>query len=151
MSLTNCFSRTFAEADRVLRPGGTIAIFDHVWPSSDIPEVQACFEKYWKKLFSFFPEEAIPAFTGFRDLKIPYPDWVRNDDMKIPGKYTVEQYLVFMKSTWVYRAYRAAHPDDDILADLARDLTEVLDRSNQGGVYTVIWPMFIFMTHKPKL
>ncbi|KAK3755038.1 hypothetical protein RRG08_039317 [Elysia crispata] len=141
---------TFAEADRILRPGGSIAIFDHVVPSSDIPEVQACFEKYWKKLFPFYPKEATHAIDGFHDLKMPYPGWIRNDEITLSMKYTVQQYVDFMKSTWVCRAYRDAYPDDDILTNLARELTEVLAKSEAGSEYTVTWPVFILMAHKPN-
>ena len=37
--------RTFAEADRVLKPGGSIAIFGYDLPASDNPEINAVIQK----------------------------------------------------------------------------------------------------------
>ena len=44
--------RTFAEADSVLRPGGTIAIFNYGNLSSEIPEVHVCIEKVKNPIFN---------------------------------------------------------------------------------------------------
>ena len=38
-------SRTFAEAHRVLRPGGTIAIFGHGLPEANNPEMKPIIEQ----------------------------------------------------------------------------------------------------------
>ncbi|KAK3755036.1 hypothetical protein RRG08_039315 [Elysia crispata] len=141
---------TFAEADRVLKPGGSIAIFGYDVPVADNAEVQACIQKFGIKIFQFYPKETAQLLDRFSNLQLPYPGWIRNDEIKLTMKYTVKQYADFMKSTWALRAYREAHPDEDFLGDLTKELNEALERSGGATDYTVTWNLFLLMAHKPK-
>src|SRR5205085_12193294 len=40
---------TFAEAARILRPGGVFAAYDYVWPPVVDPEVDAAFQAYQRR------------------------------------------------------------------------------------------------------
>ncbi|GFS27899.1 SAM-dependent methyltransferase [Elysia marginata] len=68
---------TFAEADRVLKPGGSIAIFGYDIPSTDIPELQESIQKYGMKIFPFYPKETAQLLDRFHNLEMPYPGWIR--------------------------------------------------------------------------
>ncbi|KAK3755039.1 hypothetical protein RRG08_039318 [Elysia crispata] len=141
---------TFAEADRILRPGGTIAIFGYELPTSDIPEVQAIVHKFFMKLVPFNPKEAAQTSHGYKFLQMPYPDSIRNTKMQLLTKYTIQNYVDLIRSTWAARACREARPEQDILGDLAEELTEALEKFGSGKDFTLTWNLFLIMAHKPR-
>ncbi|KAK3762562.1 hypothetical protein RRG08_017692 [Elysia crispata] len=120
---------TFAEADRALKPGGTIAIFGYDLSTADVPEVQACIQKIWMKLIPVYPRDCIQALHNLHTRNLPYPDQTRTDELKLSRRCTVQQYVDFMKSTWPIRAHKLAHPGEDMLGDIASLLTEALEKS----------------------
>ncbi|KAK3793514.1 hypothetical protein RRG08_062107 [Elysia crispata] len=146
-----CYSLTptLAEADRVLKPGGTIAIFGYDFPCCDIPEVEACLQSIWTRIFSFAPKEAAPALERFRGLELPYPGLIRNDEMKLQMNYTVERNIEFLRSTRSARAYMEAHPTQDFLGDVAEELRQALHTSGAGDIYSVTFNLYLLMVHKP--
>ncbi|KAK3735583.1 hypothetical protein RRG08_038736 [Elysia crispata] len=141
---------TFAEADRVLKPGGTIAIFGYDLSTADVPEVQACIQKIWMKLIPFYPRDCIQALHNLHTRNLPYPDQTRTDELKLSRRCTVQQYVDFMKSTWPIRAHRLAHPGEDMLGDIASLLTEALEKSEAGNDFLVTWNFYIIMARKPR-
>ncbi|KAK3769359.1 hypothetical protein RRG08_062108, partial [Elysia crispata] len=140
---------TLAEADRVVKPGGTIAIFGYDFPCCDIPEVEACLKSIWTRMFSFAPKETAPALERFRGLELPYPGLIRNDEMKLQMNYTVEQNIEFLRSTRSARAYMEANPTQDFLGDVAEELRQALHTSGAGDIYSVTFNLYLLMVHKP--
>ncbi|KAK3755041.1 hypothetical protein RRG08_039320 [Elysia crispata] len=140
---------TLAEADRVLKPGGTIAIFGYDVPRCDIPEVEACLQSIWARIFPFAPKETAQALGRCRGLELPYPGLIRNDEMKLQMNYTVEHNIEFLRSTRATRAYMEAHPTQDFLGDLAEELRQALHTSGAGDIYSVTFNLYLLMVHKP--
>ncbi|RUS86518.1 hypothetical protein EGW08_005710 [Elysia chlorotica] len=142
-------AETLAEVDRVLRPGGIIAIFGYDVPSSSIQAVQACFQRLWKKVFPFAAKETAQVMERFRGLKMPYPGAIRNDDIKLKLDYTVQDTINFLKSTRSTQAYLETHPHEDLLGEITQELTQALETSGAGDVYTITFNIYLLMAHKP--
>ncbi|GFN83624.1 methyltransferase domain containing protein [Plakobranchus ocellatus] len=141
---------TFAEADRVLKPGGTIAIFGYDMPTSDDPEMAALMQKMFMTMIPYWPKESTQLFDKFQSVEIPYPGWIRNDSLKMKMTITVDQYMGMMKSTWPVVAYSKEHPNEDFVGDIAKQITEILKKQGKGPEYTINYNLFIIMGHKPK-
>ncbi|GFS27901.1 trans-aconitate 2-methyltransferase [Elysia marginata] len=142
---------TFAEADRVLRPGGTIALFGYDVLRADKPEINEVIQKMFVKFLPYWPKESTLIFDKFRDITLPYSDYKRREDLKIVDKMNLEQYLGLMKSLWPFVAYCKDHPEVDLAKELRTDMTNVLAKVNKPGdtTFDIAWDMFILMGHKP--
>ncbi|RUS77517.1 hypothetical protein EGW08_014729 [Elysia chlorotica] len=142
---------TFAEADRVLRPGGTIAIFGYDLPSSDNPEIDAVIQKMWVTMIPYWPKDSTQIFDRFNSVELPYPGWVRNDTLKMTMRTDLAKHIGMMKSTWPVVAYGRDHPEEDFIGDISRQIEEILERSGSSTKeYNVNYSFFILMGHKPK-
>ncbi|RUS75674.1 hypothetical protein EGW08_016568 [Elysia chlorotica] len=144
-------NETFAEADRVLKPGGTIAIFGYDLPTADVPEVQSYLHEMWMKLIPFYPQCCVQALHSLRSEELPYPGQIRNDEITLSKRLTVQQFIDFMQSTWPIRAYKSENPEENILGDIANQLSEALKKSGSGSDFLVTWNIYILMAHKPML
>ncbi|GFN93742.1 sam-dependent methyltransferase [Plakobranchus ocellatus] len=141
---------TFAEADRILKPGGSIAIFGYDLPTSEQPEIAALIQNMFFTMIPYWPKESTQLFDKFQSVKIPYPDVTRNDDLKLKMTIKIEQFKGMMKSTWPVVAYSKEHPDEDFVGDVAKKITDVLEKTGTGPEFTICYNLFILMGHKPK-
>ncbi|KAK3804335.1 hypothetical protein RRG08_000361 [Elysia crispata] len=140
---------TFAEADRVLKPGGSIAIFGYDLPASDNPEINAVIQKMWVTMIPYWPKDSTQIFDRFSSVELPYPGWTRNDTLKMTMRTDIKKHIGMMKSTWPVVAYTRDHPDEDFIGDIARQIEEILAKTG-AKEYNVHYSFFILMAHKPK-
>ncbi|GFN83618.1 hypothetical protein PoB_001012400 [Plakobranchus ocellatus] len=101
------------------------------------------------KTSPYYPKESAQLLNSFRDLQLPYPGWIRNDELKMSFKTTAEKHGNFLYSLWGARAYKNDHPDEDIVEDVKKQINEVLEKQGNGMEFTVNWNLFILMGHKP--
>ncbi|GFO36394.1 trans-aconitate 3-methyltransferase [Plakobranchus ocellatus] len=143
---------TFAEADRVLRPGGTIALFGYDVMKASKPEINAVIQKLWIKFLPYWPKESTMIFDKFRNVTLPYSDFKRREDLQITGNMNMTEYIGLMKSLWPFVAYSKDHPEEDVAGELERDMLETLNQVNAPGdkTFDFAWDLFVLMGHKPK-
>ena len=143
---------TFEEADRVLKPGGTMAIFGYSVLKSAEQPIDEAIKAMFLKLLPYWPKESLATFEKFSGVELPYPGWFRNDEMQQIQRMTLRDYMGLVGSLWSSVAYRKEHPDEDLMGDLEKSMRAALDQvygQNKEAVFEVIWDTFIIIGRKP--
>ncbi|GFR93658.1 methyltransferase domain containing protein [Elysia marginata] len=143
---------TFEEADRVLKPGGTMAIFGYSVLHSNEKPIDDAIKAMFLKLLPYWPRESLATFEKFINLELPYPGWFRNDELKQVQRLTLRDYIGLVGSLWSSVAYRKAHPEEDLMGDVERSMRAALDQvygPNKEAVFEIIWDSFIIIGRKP--
>ncbi|GFR89928.1 methyltransferase domain family [Elysia marginata] len=143
---------TFAEADRVLKPGGTLVIFGYVGLSSKEKPINDAIRKIMFKLLPYWPKESKATFEKFKDVKLPYSGWMRNDEMKKHQKMTIEDFKGLWKSFYAFVAYQEAHSDKDVLGEFEKDLRDAYIQvfgPTEEMIFDISSDIFILIGRKP--
>jgi SAM-dependent methyltransferase len=114
--------RFYAEAKRVLRPGGVIAVSGYDW-AKVTPEVDFALERHLlAKIKAHWPKQTEALQRGYRDLPCPFEP-IAAPRLRIEMRWTAEQYLAYAETWTATRAYVAQHGPailGDTLAALKR-------------------------------
>lgn len=135
----------FAEAQRVLRPGGVIAVWTYARPALDDPAYDSVLQSYVRLMDAWWPPERAMVETGYRDVPFPF------DEIAAPATeldMQVERYqLAGYLRTWSARQrYRAAHADDPVDA-VERDLATIWPDGERRRLF---WPVYIRAGRPPR-
>jgi SAM-dependent methyltransferase len=129
----------YAEARRVLKPGGVLAIWCYERLSVD-PAVDAVIESFHGELLGpYWPPERRHVEAGYRDLPFPF------DEHPVPAlgmeaTWTLDQVLGYF-STWsALKAYRAATGEDPL--PVLRDRLAAAWIS-LASAKTIKWPLSV--------
>ncbi|GFS27892.1 trans-aconitate 2-methyltransferase [Elysia marginata] len=109
---------TFAEADRVLKPGGTLAIFGYLTLKGKEQPINEVLYKIISKVLPYWPQESKAIFNKFKHVNLPYPGWIRKNDIVSPHHVTLEELTGVFASFYSVVAYMKAHPEEDFLKDI---------------------------------
>ncbi|GFS18678.1 trans-aconitate 2-methyltransferase [Elysia marginata] len=112
---------TLAEADRVLRPGGTVALFGYGLINARRQQINEILQKIFVRLMPYMPKETTQAVSKLRETTLPYSDFIRREDFKAAHQMTLEEFIGFIKSTWPYVAYSKDYPNVDTAADMKKE------------------------------
>lgn len=83
--------RFYAEARRVLTPGGVIALWCYGSGYFDLPALQAVFDDFYSNtLGAYWPPERAMIESGYRDLEFPFaeiqvPEFAMHMDLDLPA------------------------------------------------------------------
>jgi SAM-dependent methyltransferase len=127
----------FAEAKRVLKPDGTIAVWTYA-ESRVTPAVDAVFDElHHRRLGGFWPAERAHVLNGYCDLPFPFepipaPSFAMTCDWRLP------QYLAYLRSWSAYRRC-LAETGCDAVAEIEGDMRQAWGDSDR--VRRVNWPL----------
>ena len=100
--------RFYAEARRVLRPGGVIAAWAYDW-SQVTPAVDFALERHLLvKIRPYWPEQVNRMQSSFMQMPFPFTP-VALPPVKIEMAWTLDQYLAYVETWSATRAYVAEH------------------------------------------
>ena len=109
----------FAEARRVLLPGGVIAVWTYAGPALDEPGSNEVLQEYVRLMDPWWPPERTLVETGYRTVAFPFVE-VSAPPFELdlhPTRAELEGYL----RTWsAHQRYTATHGDDPVVAVEAR-------------------------------
>lgn len=132
-------ARFYAEARRVLRPGGVIAAWCYSLFGCN-PGIDVVFLHYYRNVVGpYWPEDRKAVETGYRDLPFPFePLAVPRFEME--AEWELEQVLGYL-DTWSsaqgYRKARGTDPRQEIADDLGRAW------GSPGARRRIKWPLHL--------
>lgn len=138
-----CFA---TEVRRVLRPGGLFAAFNYGL-SAVTPMVDLVFHRlYHDVLGDDWPPERQFAVERFGELPLPFPALTDCPTLTIECRWTLGQYLAYLRSWSASQRYRqrtGSDPVDLLGADFARAWAD------PDQIRTVRWPLTLRAGRKP--
>ena len=134
----------FAEVDRVLRPGGLLAVWSYGLLTIE-PTIDARLRHlYSDTLAAYWPSERALVDTGYAGVALPYPE-LATPRVAMEASWTMVEVLGFL-STWsAVGRYRAAEKADP-LPELSHDLASAWGAKERRQVR---WPLTLRAARKP--
>ena len=127
----------YAEVNRVLRPGGVLALWCYERLSID-PGCDPIIEHFYiDTLGPYWPPERRWVETGYRDLPFPYPDLPR-PGFTMQAEWNLDQLMGYFATWSAVKAYRAAL-NRDPLPELRASLEP--HWISNAGRKTLKWPL----------
>jgi SAM-dependent methyltransferase len=137
--------RFWAEVDRVLRPGGVLAVWTY-WLMHVSPEVDAAVERFYTgEIGPYWPPERAMVDEGYRSIAFPYAA-VEPPAFHMGLEWTVEQALAYLRTWSGVKAFQRAHGRDPLLA-AEPDIRAAW--GDPDAPRPVRWPLSVRAVRKP--
>ena len=106
----------YAEAKRVLKPRGCIAVYGHGMEVVDNELIKNAFDIFIEELFQFncFSEQNLHVLNKYKAVKLPFVQTQRFE-FDFPQISTIDQILGLMSSVSMYRLYCEKFPENNLL------------------------------------
>jgi SAM-dependent methyltransferase len=130
----------FAEARRVSRPGGLIAVWSYSGGAVDHPEANEAFRHFGREVVGpYWPPQRHLVDEGYASIRMPF-DEIEVPDFEMAEWWTLDQ-LVGYVGTWsATSAYRKALNEDPTV-ELESRLREAWGNPDQ--LHRVVWPLSV--------
>ena len=128
----------YAEARRVVRPGGVVAAWTYGHPSIDEPRADAVLQRFYSETVGpYWPEERALVDAGYRTIDFPFAE-VAPPAFEMETRWTLDS-LVGYVSTWsAVTRFREAGKGDPVPAFVEALATPWGDR---GLPRRIAWPL----------
>ncbi|XP_046582576.1 putative methyltransferase DDB_G0268948 [Haliotis rubra] len=139
------------EVERVLSPGGCLAVYTYGWPSLRESGAKEILEKFISTyLAEFYHAGNLMSIGGYKDVKLPFKDSQR-DTVTLEMDWTVEQLCDFFQSTSVWQKRLKVFPDCDSLNALEANLRRFYGWSSEDEHprLTALFSVAILLGRKP--
>lgn len=111
----------FAEARRVLIPGGIFAAWTYGMPEMDDPSIEAPIRRFINDtLGPFWPPEIAAVLDGYASIDLPFAE-IEPPRLEMTVSWTLSRFLDFVRTWSGVARYREARGEDPI-GSLASDL-----------------------------
>ena len=131
----------FAEVQRVLAPGGLIAVWGYTLPSVSSAGIDRELERFQDIIVGpYWPPERRMVDEHYRAVPFPFAE------IEVP-RFAIEQPLTrrglegYLRTWSATQRYRAAHPNEDPIGQIAPVLAA--EWPDPDEVRPVHWPMFV--------
>jgi ubiquinone/menaquinone biosynthesis C-methylase UbiE len=128
----------FAEAHRVLKPGGAIAVWTYVDPELVEPAVDAVLQDFAREVRGDWPPERLIAESGYRGLDFPF-DELAEPALHLELSPTADELAGYL-STWSATQRYIKRTGTDPVPKVARRLQALWP---EGERRLLRWPMHI--------
>jgi len=139
------------EADRVLVPHGTIAIWGYGCPTvPEFPEATQTLTNYHSFLWErgFWDEGRKLLDAHYSHLNLPYDQKEIHKNLELRKEMCVDEFISYLRTASAWTTMRKREPEsEDPLIRLREDLVNICKLDSQG-VLNVSWPIFLFLSKK---
>lgn len=136
----------YAEAHRVLHPGGVLAVWSYGNLRSDDTAVAGALHHFhYQVVGPYWPPERQHVETGYRQLPFPYPAELA-PAFTLTAHWTLEQLLGYLRSWSATARYQAAEGEDPV-ERLARQLLPIWEDPWRRLEFR--WPLALVVGRKP--
>jgi SAM-dependent methyltransferase len=136
----------FAEVQRVLAPGGLIAVWGYGLPSVSSARLDREIVRFYDVIVGpYWPPERRIVEEEYRGVPFPF------EEVVVP-RFSIEQQLTrpglegYLRTWSATQRYRAAHPDEDPLSHIAPVLVDEWPEQHEARL--VRWPVFVRAGHR---
>lgn len=136
-------SRFFAEVDRVLRPGGILAVWSYGLLTVDAEIDRHVRHLYHDVLGPYWPSERAWVDSGYAGITLPYPE-LPAPDVAMAAEWSLEEFGGYLSSWSAVGRYRAQTGADPLPAFL-HTLSDVWG----GTARPIRWPLVVRAGRKP--
>lgn len=136
----------YAEAKRVLKPGGCIAVYGHGVQMFDNKRVNDVFEAYRQemiksKCFDEHKVQHMHVLNKYESVELPFLH-TKRCEFEFPQQLTIDQLLGIISSVVMYKRYCEKFPENNLLEEI-RATYEA--NNTKVDVETVMFPGFIIL------
>jgi SAM-dependent methyltransferase len=127
----------FAEARRVLRPGGVLAVWSYGLTRVD-PEIDAVIHYLYSNLVGpYWPMERRLVETGYSDIAFPFSE-IAPEDFAMKAEWTLDELLGYLRTWSAVKRYLADQGSDPV-ADVEPALNKLWGEDQSRK--TIRWPL----------
>ena len=133
-------ARFYAEARRVLVPGGSVVVWGYGDPAIDDARVNAVVQAYNRgTVEDFWQPERQVLLDGYRTIPFPF-DELPAPAFELEAYWTLDELLGLLR-TWSATASYAAHIGRDPIVEVESQLSPVWGKREER--HRIAWPLFI--------
>jgi SAM-dependent methyltransferase len=138
--------RFFAECERVLKPGGLLALWTYGPQTVAGAAVDRIVQHYYRDIVGpYWPAERALVDSGYVSISLPFPE-LATPAFGMSAEWSLERLLGYLGTWSATTAYRAAVGTDPL--DLIR--AEISTAWGDPGVpRTIVWPLTVRAGRKP--
>ncbi|VDI19628.1 Hypothetical predicted protein [Mytilus galloprovincialis] len=138
----------YEEVDRVLRPGGVLAVYGYGIPVENKKEAHNLVSHFYSQTLSeYWSKERKFIEQHYQSFHLPYDGWIRNDGLEIVKNWSVDQYTGYITSWSAWQKYLKSYPESKDLQTLHEQLLSLYPNDE---IMTIRWPIFMLLGTKPK-
>ena len=138
--------RFFAEAKRVLKPGGILAVWVYATNRVEGAEVDSIVQSYYSNIVGpYWPPERKMTEDGYRTITLPFPEFSPVPSFRMEAHWTLNQLLGYF-STWSATNRFIKATSHNPLEPLAKALEKVWGDANSPRL--VVWPLSFRIAQK---
>jgi ubiquinone/menaquinone biosynthesis C-methylase UbiE len=135
----------YAEAERVLRPAGVLAVWTYAVPRLNDGNLDKLLQTYyWETVGEFWPPERRHVEDGYRSMEFPFPE-MKSPSLSMRESWTLARFLGYLRSWSATARYADAHGEDPV-AELEARITPAWGEPERQR--TVSWPLSLRVGHK---
>ncbi|MBI5064063.1 MAG: class I SAM-dependent methyltransferase [Desulfatitalea sp.] len=138
--------RFYAEVERVLRPGGVLAVWSYGRLRMAPPALQSCLDHFYDDIVGpYWPPERRHVEEGYRSLAFPF-DELRPPAFALTADWPLNHLAGYLRTWSATQAYTRAHGHDPV-ANLLPELAKHWGHAHSQC--TVTWPIALRVGLRP--
>jgi SAM-dependent methyltransferase len=135
------------EVDRVLKPGGVLAVWIYGMLTIDQPVDERINYLYGPVLDDYWPAERRFIEQGYRQVEFPYPR-VESPEFEMVEEWKLSQLLGYLNTWSAVKRFEQANTSNPVQA-LAAEL--VAAWGDPKTIKKTVWPLTVLLWRKPDL
>ncbi|XP_012942650.1 putative methyltransferase DDB_G0268948 isoform X1 [Aplysia californica] len=136
----------YAETDRMLKPGGVMAVFCGGFPSYEDQEVLSIYKKILATTGETHPEQMKVANDNMESFRLPYPNSKRFLPINRHLEATAEQSIQMSLTIHSFQDYVQKHPE---YMEEVRQMFREWNKGDESKTYKFAVPTYLLTSQKP--